>query len=1294
LITDAVRDLEKKFLAAIPANACQNCRGISPKYRTEGQTKIFEKPLAQKTIHTMQARNLTRAKLFPNEAEIQEGGDQDRFVSPLIVERHLELLWKEEKEILDLLYGSVKDGVRMSSHAVYFLSIVAVTPTKFRPISKMGDMTYEHPQNVYLTDILKANNNIQDIQDMQNAWFEGNPEAEQKVILSKMEEFTKSKFEAWVKLQESVNYLIDSSKAPMSGGKTAVPGVRQLLEKKEGLFRKHMMGKRVNFAARSVISPDPYIETNEIGIPPVFATKLTYPEPVTQHNFNELRQCVINGPEVWPGATHIQNEDGQLVSLAAFDEPARIGLANALLKPSVESSYSSHQFKNTNKKVLRHLRNGDFLLLNRQPTLHKPSIMAHTARVLPGERTIRMHYANCNTYNADFDGDEMNAHFPQNEIGRAEAMLIARTDQQYLVPTDGGVLRGLIQDHVDAGVDMCSRDTFLNREHYIQMVYAGLRESNTLFQPGNGNIEPQPLIGEDGRILIQAPSIIKPVPLWTGKQVISTILDNLTPRDRYPLNLISKARIPAKQWGPTAPEEQTVLIMDGQLLTGILDKSQFGASKNGLVHAVYEVYGPVYAGKLLSILGKLFTAYLQYNGFSCRMDDLLLTPKGDKIRRQLINESSSVGHTVAKEFTHKNDELEVRLGLEKVLRDTELMAGLDSAMKTQTNKITSEIIGSCVPDQLFKPFPQNNMQVMTVSGAKGSSVNVSQISCLLGQQELEGKRVPTMVSGKTLPSFPAFDPSSRAGGYITGRFLTGIKPQEYYFHCMAGREGLIDTAVKTSRSGYLQRCLIKHLEGIQVHYDHTVRDADGSILQFHYGEDSLDVCKQTTLTKFDFNALNYKALLKRYGPQQIASLIDEDSVKKYIKKSKKEHSKGDPVLSVFSPSRYIGAVSEKFEKNLTEYIEKNPSKLIKQKNIELPRPGWSDDFISASKFKGLMHLKYMHSLVEPGESVGLLAAQSIGEPSTQMTLNTFHFAGFGAKNVTLGIPRLREIIMTASSTIKTPLMRLPVHPHVTKDEQTLLCEQISKLVLSQLMYGVKVTEKLRPKTRSSERVKVVTVRLELWDKKHYLQQYQITASKLQKIIESSFIKALERAITRDLKGIHRKGVEDNIGIGVIEKPQSSSNAEDEGDRNWVDNQASDSEPEMDVDEGDATEERKKQKQTQQSTYDDDEDEANSEEDSEDEDGPKQNGAVAEEKSVEDTKYVSSIKFDGQNGSWCELTLEFPAETKKILMVALVEKVAQNLVIHEVKGIQRCFPQPNESENDTSVRITNSGKFRN
>ena len=297
-----------------------------------------------------------------------------------------------------------------------------------------------------------------------------------------------------------------------------------------------------------------------------------------------------------------------------------------------------------------------------QPTLHKPGIMAHEVRVLhsPTQKTIRMHYASkfssvsictsytcvltigtfllldCNTYNADFDGDEMNCHFPQSDLGRAEAEYLARTDLQYIVPTDATPLRGLIQDHVVAGVKLTKKDTFLEKWEYQQLLFAMLASLPRL-----------EVIRSDSDIELMPPAIIKPKPLWTGKQVLSTLLNHLRKgNDRdfrsEPLAGISmerKAKTPGNAFGMDQ-EEHLVLIREGELLRGVLDKAAFGATDFSLVHAVYEAYGPRKAGLLLNALGRLFTAYLQYfSGHSCRMEDLVLTKASDLTRRRLIEVS-------------------------------------------------------------------------------------------------------------------------------------------------------------------------------------------------------------------------------------------------------------------------------------------------------------------------------------------------------------------------------------------------------------------------------------------------------------------------------------------------------------------------------------------------------------------------------------------------------------------------------------------------------------------------------
>jgi len=844
---------------------------------------------------------LVQAEAAQSEAK-RKSSDEDtqHYVNAREVHASLTELFEKEKEIMELVYNSrtrPKSAPSVTAD-MFFITDVVVPPNRYRPEAKTGDGEIaEAQQNSLYKQILTHCEQLNQIRkDMSNSTPSSSGRRRDFNDLQNV----------WVRLQDAVNALIDRDRNPVQGaaGKQNEDGIKQLLEKKDGLFRKNMMGKRVNFAARSVISPDPNIETNEIGVPPVFAKKLTYPEPVTNHNFYELKEAVLNGVDKWPGAAAIENENGQVISLRTKNFEERQALANQLLAPSNTNVTGAR-----NKKVYRHLNNGDIVIMNRQPTLHKPSMMGHRARVLPGEKTIRMHYANCNTYNADFDGDEMNMHFPQNEIARAEALQIADTDHQYLVATSGKPLRGLIQDHLSMGVWLTNRDTLFDREDYHQLLYSCLR--------------PEDSQTSSDRILTVTPAIIKPKSMWTGKQVITSVLKNLKPDGHPGLTLTGKSQTAASRWGENS-EEGVVMFQDGELLCGILDKAQLGPSNGGFVHSVYEAYGHTIAGRLLGVLGRLLTKFLHMRAFTCGMDDLLLTKKGDEDRREKLKDVNSIGLEVAAKYVTLDDTnlgsntSELQSRLEDVMRDDEKQAGLDAVVNSRTSILSSEITAACLPAGLVKPFPKNQMQAMTTSGAKGSSVNANLISCNLGQQVLEGRRVPTMVSGKTLPCFKPFETNIRAGGYITDRFLTGIKPQEYYFHAMAGREGLIDTAVKTSRSGYLQRCLIKGMEGLKVEYDTSVRDSDGSMVQFLYGEDGLDVTKQKHLTDFKFLAENFLSLFAQLNVREQFSKIVNEEVSEWQKEARRIARKTgvidgiDPVLAHFNPGSKLGSTSQAF----------------------------------------------------------------------------------------------------------------------------------------------------------------------------------------------------------------------------------------------------------------------------------------------------------------------------------------------------------------------------------------------
>lgn len=254
----------------------------------------------------------------------------------------------------------------------------------------------------------------------------------------------------WLELQDAINCFMDSTKSSKISDRD-FKGVRQVLEKKEGLFRMKMMGKRVNYAARSVISPDPSLNTDEVGLPVFMAKKLTFAEPVNEYNLEKLQQYVING-STYPGANFLE-ENGKLSQLEFLSDQQRLSLARNLM------------INHENKVVYRHLMDGDNVLFNRQPTLHKAGLMAHRIKVLPKESTLRMNYANCKSYNADFDGDEMNLHALQNYMAKAEAELCI-SDKMYNNPTNAKPLREIIQDAIISAVYMTMKDTFFTKENF------------------------------------------------------------------------------------------------------------------------------------------------------------------------------------------------------------------------------------------------------------------------------------------------------------------------------------------------------------------------------------------------------------------------------------------------------------------------------------------------------------------------------------------------------------------------------------------------------------------------------------------------------------------------------------------------------------------------------------------------------------------------------------------------------------------------------------------------------------
>jgi len=901
----------------------------------------------------------------------------------------------------------------------FFVKVLGVPAAQFRTVRELdgAQAVVVHMHTKMLTDILEVSHKLT------GSISKASGAVNREVIST------------WVLLQEHVNSLMNEPNARLYPD--TANSIKNLIEKKTGLVRSNMMGKRVNFAGRTVISPDPFLEPDEIGIPLQIAKNVTFPEPVNDLNLDRLRKAIIVGSTEAEllagaeGAIGYMDEDGRETRTYALDRKGREAAASQL---------ALRGEKGRAKVVMRHLRDGDYVLVNRQPTLHRTSMMAHRVRVLRSDdRVLRMHYASCSGYNADFDGDEMNVHVPQSEAGRAEAKVLVSANTQYLLPKDGMPIRGLIQDHVVMGVILTMRDTVLDRAEVQRLLWSAL----------------QPVMSKrTARVTLPEPAYLRPRELFSGKQVVSAVLTAVLD-GCAPLNYEGKCRVSL-----LGVEERRMIIVQNDVCTGILDKAHIGSSARGLVHAVHELYGYERAGDLLACLSRLLTAYLEVTAFTCGIDDMILNDDVDVQRRDLLldAEMSAVEATqsVLEEYGHPTPSLgddkaeQRRVGLDpdsktsSEIRDTMLLARaqpngddflamLDGEAQMATGNAGATVVSACLAPAtsdfrggLQKSYATNNMSLMTSSGAKGSQVNQSQISALLGQQALEGRRPKLTNTGRTLPCFPKGDARATAGGFIGSRFLTGVRPAEFFFHCAAGREGLVDTAVKTARSGYLQRCLVKNLEDLSVNYDYSVRASDGTVVQPVFGADMVAPEKSAYLREFDFFAANF-AVIKEEFRRAVECGVSEE----------------------------VGAedASKAWLGELEAYCAANPSGLLRDGDQGRPGAPTPDEFAT------VMRAKFSESRAAPGDACGVLAAQSIGEPSTQMTLNTFHLAGRGEGNVTLGIPRLVELLRVSSKNPKTPVMRVAMRDPKSADDANAAAAYLRRYTIADVVDWVQVTQR-------------------------------------------------------------------------------------------------------------------------------------------------------------------------------------------------------------------------------------------
>src|SRR5918911_1278122 len=692
----------------------------------------------------------------------------------------------------------------------------------------------------------------------------------------------------------------------------------QRLKGKEGRFRGSLSGKRVDFSSRTVISPDPNLAISNVGVPVDVAKKLTIPETVSEWNIEKLKGLVTNGPNTYPGANYIIRPDGVKIRLDYVTDRKAIA-------DSIAPGYI----------VERHLTDGDIVIFNRQPSLHRMSIMAHSVRVLP-YRTFRLHPAVCPPYNADFDGDEMNLHVPQSEEARAEATLLMRVQDQLISPRYGGPIIGGIRDFI-TGAFMLTRDeTTLTKEEFANLAMIG----------GYRGSLPEPLVTtKDGQ------------KLYSGRQLFSLFL----PKD---FNFIITSK-----WNKAAKGEgKDVVIKNGELISGVIDKASIGAEEpDSVLHRIAKDYGNDTARKFLDSILIMLKTYITHRGFTYGYSDLWLPQQTNLEISDVIQKAYDKVHELIQQY--KDGTLPLTRGLSpdealELYIVNELSRARDRAGKTAD-----------------RAFPDDNSGVIMAStGARGSTLNIGQMTAALGQQSIRGKRIFKGYHYRSLPHFKPMDASPDAKGFVKSNYRDGLSPLEFFFHAMGGREGLVDTAVRTQQSGYMQRRLINALEHLKIEYDHTVRDPHGNIMQYVYGEDGIAPAKSD-----HGEAVNISRLIESESVIDDGRKATETDIKNIVQ-------------------RYADNLNPRLRNNLEQALLENR---LSKEGIE-------------KVMKKTIDLNE-RALAEPGEAVGVVTAQSIGEPGTQMTLRTFHFAGVKERNVTLGLPRLIELVDARKKPV-TPTM--------------------------------------------------------------------------------------------------------------------------------------------------------------------------------------------------------------------------------------------------------------------------------
>ncbi|SZF06352.1 unnamed protein product [Blumeria hordei] len=846
--------------------------------------------------------------------------------------------------------------------------------------------------------------------------------------------------EQWDYLQLQIAMYVNSDVPGLQqpGFGKPIRGFCQRLKGKQGRFRGNLSGKRVDFSGRTVISPDPNLGIDQVAVPILVAKNLTYPERVQRQNIEKLRKCVINGPNIHPGAQQIIKKDSD----------HKISLKFARRE-------NEAKFLKIGDVVERHLEDGDIVLFNRQPSLHKLSIMSHYVKVRPW-RTFRLNECVCNPYNADFDGDEMNLHVPQTEEARAEAINLMGVKNNLSTPKNGEPIISATQDFITAAYLLSSKENFFDRKTFTNLCMY--------------------MVDANVHLDLPYPAIIKPEALWTGKQVFSVLM---RPNKDSPVkvNLDAKCRdykAKAGQCPDMDPNDGWLVVRNSEVMCGRMDKTTVGSGKkDSIFYIILRDFGPDEAVTAMNRLAKISARYLTNQGFSIGISDVYPSQKLKAKKQALVTKAYEECEKLI--MTFKEGKLEKATGcnMEETLENA--ISGILSKVRQQAGEYCIETLSKW-----------NAPLIMAKSGSKGSNINVAQMVAVVGQQIIGGQRVPDGFQDRSLPHFPKNARQPPSKGFVRNSFFSGLTPTEFLFHAISGREGLVDTAVKTAETGYMSRRLMKSLEDLSTQYDDTVRNSSGIIVQFQFGADKLDpVDMEGTAVPVNFERtwihaenLTWNNAERCLLPFEITAECDRllgEERPKYVRRGLLKElldydDQSDYAIDEFESARGFLSTITRFVNGLASRqakvrqrfglneLEDDPLESGDIYDPESEDKAMRDHVDRVSKvslatlrmFIGLCLNKYAKAHVEPGHAVGAVGAQSIGEPGTQMTLKTFHFAGVAGMSITQGVPRIKEII-NASRVISTPVITCPLENKKQIEAARVVKGRIEKTYISDVI---------------------------------------------------------------------------------------------------------------------------------------------------------------------------------------------------------------------------------------------------